>query len=860
MLQYKLEFREKALLIHISEEGSKRILYLDTLKGLAKEADRDALSFLTKIHLRSSNASRHTDTLSFQQIEVSAAQSNEALRLLAKTGRLFYQGKPLRYDPLSAIKIYWKGEKHSEKACTLAAFLQCKEEEIPLASCEQIFPGTPFFFLKNGLLQPLSTDIPWKWLELFLKGPLLLEGMQKKKFLEESPPILWKERPPEKPLEVFPRLQLRDATGSFADLWMDYSDGRRVAFEDPLEGKLRLKEIEANWEKDLLESGFIRKQVGHSHYYCSGEKVRATLQFLLELGWSISDFKNRKVYLQTDFQIAVNEEKGAIAVRGTVHFQTQRSSLKKAMQALSFGRLWVELEGGGIGLLDRKALQKIEGEWEEETLYLNKAQIGMLGPLLDVPQVQWEESLKKAAEGLRGHDSIELAPPDASFCGQLLPYQQKGVDWLAFLSRWGFSGMLADEMGLGKTVQVLAFFSRLRTNLPILIVAPTSLLYNWKAEIFRFLRIDPYLHTGSGRLTQVVELCKLPWILTSYALLRLDEELFSQIECEVIVLDESNAIKTAGTQTAQAACRLKAKMRIAMTGTPIENRPEELWSQFRFLMPPLFGERAAFQATPPESIKRKLRPFILRRRKEEVQLELPEKIEQTTWVEMEGEQAQVYESYREGLRTGLLKKIEKVGIGVCRMEVLEAILRLRQICCDPRLLSEAAAGAKMQQLMTDVEEALSQNRKILIYSQFTQMLQLIRKELRAKGWDPLYLDGSLSAEERGDLVREFQEGTEKPLFLLSLKAGGVGLNLTAADYVLLFDPWWNEAVERQAIDRAHRIGQKKTVIAKRYLTPGTIEEKILELKVQKQTASDQLLDLEGESTGWTEADLLSLLT
>jgi SNF2 family DNA or RNA helicase len=281
----------------------------------------------------------------------------------------------------------------------------------------------------------------------------------------------------------------------------------------------------------------------------------------------------------------------------------------------------------------------------------------------------------------------------------------------------------------------------------------------------------------------------------------------------------------------------------------MENRPEELGSQFRFLMPDL---KLDFSA--PDLIRRKIRPFILRRKKEEVHLDLPEKIEQTVWIEMDEQQQAVYDSVRSGY-SGLVKKVEQDGVSQHRMEVLEAILRLRQVCCDPRLIGEGVAGAKIEQLVSDVRELLEENRKVLIFSQFTSMLQMIRKELP----EALYLDGSVEAEKRGELVKSFQEDPNSRLFLLSLKAGGIGLNLTAADTVILFDPWWNDAVERQAIDRAHRIGQKKTVFAKRYIVPNSIEEKMLQIKAKKQHLADQLLDFDGELPKLDAHDLSYLL-
>ncbi len=682
-LNYHIEKKGHSLLVKIQQQGSRRVLYLDTLKAVAQEKDREALALLIQIHLKTT---RSPDTLTFERIEIPPSFVKEALTLMRKTGRMF-------------------GEVES---------------------------------------------------------------------------------PVEKPLSVLPLLKLKDTSGCFADLWMDYEIDE-VEFHDfapSVKGRPRLKKFEKQWEKDLLDAGFENKIVGNSQYYCSKERVKETLHLLLELGWQVRDAFGKSVTKEID----VREEKGRIAVRGKIR-----------------------------GMIDLKL--QMDGVWEGDVLYLRKSQVGSVLPLLGGSSVQWEEPLLRLAEGLKQGALLETALPDPIFNGKLLPYQQKGVDWLSFLYKWGFSGLLADEMGLGKTVQVLAFLSRLRTNLPVLIVAPTSLLFNWRSEIERFL---------PGRDN---------FVLISYTTLRLNEDAYSQKEFEAIVLDESNAIKTASTQTARAAYKLKGRFKICLSGTPMENRPDEIWSQFHFLMPDLIERKI-------ETLKQQIRPFILRRRKEEVQIDLPEKIEQVTWIEMEGGQKELYESYRKGIKVD----------GATQMEILEAILRLRQICSDPKLVGSEVVGAKLQQLISDVHEALEQKRKILIYSQFTSMLQLIQKEFK----DALYLDGSVPAEKRGELVRAFQEDPNCSIFLLSLKAGGVGLNLTAADYVFIVDPWWNEAVERQAIDRAHRIGQKNTVIAKRYLMLGTVEEKMLQLKRKKQQAADQLLDFDGGNL--TEEDLLNLLS
>lgn len=805
-LLYLISFKEANLVVKIEEKGSRRILYWDTVSALADEQDKEALLFFKKCLTR---FSRNLETLSFNLVEIFAADAFDAMRLLAKTGRVVYDRSPLLCDWQIAAKMSWRGDDSSR----FSAWLQYREQVIPLETCEKVFPA---WCIWNGNAFPIQSPMPWKWIEPFLKGPQMLEGTQKKRFLEEDPPVQWLKE------EATPRLLLTDSTGCFGNL----------ARENP------------KWEKDLLEAGYMRKTVGNSNYFCPGDKIRDALLLLLDVGWEIFLSDGKKLYRQTKIEWDLREANGHIAVRGRASFQQKQIALCPVLEGLKKGRLWVEIDGGCAGLLDREKGEILDGEWAGEALYVKRSQAAQLLPLTEVPGAVWEEALLQTVKGLKEGREKETALPGDGFRGQLLPHQQKGLDWLWFLYRQGFSGLLADEMGLGKTVQVLAFFSRLRTNLPVLIVAPASLLFQWQAEIRRFLpEARAVVHTGIGRASEIPE-CQ--YLITSYALLRIDEELFNRTEWEAIVLDESNAIKTFTTQTAKAACRLKGRFRIALSGTPIENRAEEIESQFRFLMPGLIQNIA--------TDARKIKPFILRRKKDE--LDLPEKMEQISWIEMDEEQSKLYDSFVEGIKTGLLKKVAADGAAAHRMEILEAILRLRQICADPRLVGSEKGGAKIERLLLDVEEALSEKRKVLIYSQFTSMLALIGKELR---WPYLYLDGSVSSKERAERVRSFQEDPEIPLFLLSLKAGGVGLNLTAADYVLLFDPWWNEAAESQAIDRTHRIGQKKTVIAKRYIVPSTIEEKMLQIKAEKRSCAQALLEQE-EEFSWTEEDLLHLLS
>jgi SNF2 family DNA or RNA helicase len=422
-------------------------------------------------------------------------------------------------------------------------------------------------------------------------------------------------------------------------------------------------------------------------------------------------------------------------------------------------------------------------------------------------------------------------------------------------------------MGLGKTVQVLALISTMPRDASVLLVMPTSLLFNWRQEIKRFLPDRALtMHHGSERRQDAAGLGQ-GIVLTSYALLRQDEALLTSLDWNLLVLDEAQAIKNPSTQTAKAAFRLRASMRLSLTGTPIENRLEELWSQFHFLLPGLLGDFASFakQALAADvdarylgQIRRQIRPFLLRRLKEDVAVDLPEKIEQVVLLELPQEQRDVYDRFVVQAKSGVLEKVSADGWNKHRMEVLELLLRLRQICCHPLLVGEEVESAKARLVLSDVATIVAEGKKVLVYSQFAQMLGLLRKDLATTAAAVFHIDGQ--TRDRAQQVNGFQEHEGPAVFLLSLKAAGVGLNLSAADYVLLYDPWWNDAAEAQAIDRAHRIGRQGTVLAKRYIVRETVEEKMLQLKQRKQGLAASILeDREGSVATALNADDLAFL-
>jgi superfamily II DNA or RNA helicase len=461
---------------------------------------------------------------------------------------------------------------------------------------------------------------------------------------------------------------------------------------------------------------------------------------------------------------------------------------------------------------------------------------------------------------LKEFDRITDYPVSENFNGQLRDYQRQGFNWLCFLQDYGFAGCLADDMGLGKTVQTLALLQTLKDNGNLstsLLVLPVSAVPNWESEIDTFTRgISYYRHLGTGRDKDFSGWKGIDIIITSYATLRNDIELLSQYDFDYIILDESQNIKNAASLVSKAVKGIKAKNKLALSGTPIENNSMELWSLFDFLMPGYLGNSIYFNrqfAVPIEKdkdetrsdlLKKMIFPFVLRRRKEEVASELPEKIEIVTSLQMEEEQQELYGKMAAFYRGELEREMESKGVSGSSMKILEGMLRLRQICLFPQLVgteNETVPSAKFEQLKNVLEDILSEDHKVLIFSQFVQALGIIKEYCNNNGIDYSYLDGSVKVKEREKMIRRFQENEETRVFLLSLKAGGVALNLTAADYVIIFDPWWNPAVEAQAIDRSHRIGQTRNVMVYRMVVKDSIEEKMLALQDRKKALVDNLI-------------------
>lgn len=603
----------------------------------------------------------------------------------------------------------------------------------------------------------------------------------------------------------------------------------------------------------------------------------------------------------------------------------QEISLPEILAAARSGKQMIQLGDGSSALLPEEWLSQhgllaAIGKIEDDHLVFKNSQAALLDALLEgQPQLEVDEVFEQARQRLKQFEGIEPMDSSPQFKGDLRPYQKQGLGWMRFLRWFGMGGVLADDMGLGKTIQVLSMLEsrytakddvdpidRVEENRPTLIVVPRSVVFNWIDESAKFaphLRVMAY--TGADRDAQRKAFTEHDIIVTSYGLMRRDIAELQEQQFEYIVLDEAQAIKNPDSQSAKSARLINARYRLALTGTPVENHLGDLWSIFEFLNPGMLGSNTRFAqlvrgglnngesapveidedtdpnaktiwggkaATPrsPEAamqVAQALRPFILRRTKKQVLDDLPEKTEQTILCEMEPAQRAVYDELLKHYRTTLLGNTQaaaggSTGGNSSPMMVLEALLRLRQASCHPGLIDPAKVGepsAKLEALVEMLVELIDEGHKALIFSQFTSMLAIVKTRLDELGITHEYLDGQ--TRDRKKHVERFQNDPDCPVFLISLKAGGLGLNLTAAEYVFILDPWWNPAVEAQAIDRAHRIGQKSHVFAYRMICENTVEQRIAELQEKKKMLADAIIGGEGNLlTNLTRDDLSMLLS
>ncbi len=807
----------------------------------------------------------------------------------AGTGRCFLRKSaslpddlaPLAWDGGGPWRFVLNMSRRDRGGWAVAGVLVREQERMDLAAAVLVTDGGLVF--TRDRVAPLAEDTPFQWMFHLRKlgrieapeqdGEELLAALLSAPNL---PPLEVPEelRYEEVTLQPRPRLRVRAAsaareTGRLqADLSFDY-DGRLVpapekarGFYDATTRRFLRRHAEAERAAvDLLAD--LGVKLPPSRYGEQGtvwdlaaSKLPRAVRVLVEAGWHIE--AEGKVFQRPGaFRIEVSTGVDWFELHGEVEYGETTAKLPALLEALKRGDNLVRLDDGSYGVLPEQWLRRIGvvagmGAQEGDHIRFRQSQAGLLDAILATqPESRCDETFARVREELRRFQGVETAGQPAGFVGQLRDYQRDGLGWMHFLRRFSFGGCLADDMGVGKTAQALALLETRRELRaageelgPSLVVVPKSLVFNWKQEAARFapqLRVLDY--TGLGRNGN--DFSHYDVVVTTYGTLRRDVFRLKDVDFDYVVLDEAQAVKNAATDASKAVRLLRGHHRLALSGTPIENHLGELWTLFEFLNPGMLGGASVFKlacgsARNPNEDTRKvlahaLRPFILRRTKEQVARELPPKTEQTVYCEMEAAQRRLYNELRQHYRDVLLKRIDTEGLAKSKIQVLEALLRLRQAACHPGLLDARRArdeSAKLDVLLDQLREVIEEGHKALVFSQFTSLLKIVRERLDADGTVYEYLDGA--THDRQARVERFQNDEDCRLFLISLKAGGLGLNLTAAGYVFLLDPWWNPAVEAQAVDRAHRIGQTCQVFAYRLITRDTVEEKVLELQKTKR--------------------------
>jgi non-specific serine/threonine protein kinase len=639
----------------------------------------------------------------------------------------------------------------------------------------------------------------------------------------------------------------------------------------------RNKEVENRFMDTLasLHSQFIKPQEGNSLVLKGADVLRNNWFFLF-----VDAMKEQKVPVfgfealrnfrfntaRPTTHIHVSSGLDWFDAKVEIDFEGQRVGIADIKKALASKQSFVQLGDGTLGILPDEWLKKYAllfkvGDGKADKLRLSKYHMSVIDELYENKEAtEISFNLDEKFLKLREFKNIpEIAAPE-NLQPILRPYQTAGFQWLSYLNDVGCGGILADDMGLGKTVQALAMLQHFKTTkgkLMAIVICPTTLIFNWQNEIKKFTPgLTWLIHHGSMRTRDLAEMQKANIIITTYGTLRSDIQVIMKINFDYVVLDESQAIKNPASKVTKAACLLTAKNRMCMSGTPLQNNTFDIFAQMNFLNPGLLGSMDFFRnefATPidkfgeqeqKDHLRKLLFPFILRRTKEQVAKDLPEKTETILFCEMEKEQRKIYDAYRNSYRDKIMGTIDQQGIDKSQLTILQGLMKLRQICDSPAILNEEEKfpnnSIKLDELTREITENIGEH-KALIFSQFLGMLALIRARLQEDGVPYEYFDGSTGINDRQKAIENFQNNDKCRVFLISLKAGGVGLNLTAADYVYIVDPWWNPAVEQQAIDRTHRIGQTKNIFAYRMICIDTIEDKILQLQERKRKLASELI-------------------
>ncbi|HEY0323593.1 MAG TPA: SNF2-related protein [Pyrinomonadaceae bacterium] len=791
-------------------------------------------------------------------------------------------------------------ERTAEGGTRLSALAVAGEHTFPIQGHEmQMISYKPLWLLSDQTLFQL--DEPPDGFVLFQENPVIhIPADQEQTFFEKHLPYLaerfplrgeavrWEELRDAVPV---PRLYLTEE-GKELRVEIRYGYGN---YEMPYSRQETLQSIRRNAETGVLvrvarqpeREIELWETIGSKTYGLKRDSMRGLL--LLRANTHPLDFLLRhvpqltaqgcEIYGEEELKLArINRNRPTISfgvtsgidwfdVQAVVQFGDVEVVLAEVRRAVRKRERFVKLADGSIGEIPPEWIEQYRhlfalGEETDRGLRLAHHHLSLLDQLLaDDERAKTDKEFKRRREHLRNFEGIKSQKLPKHFAGELRSYQKAGFDWLYFLREYKFGGCLADDMGTGKTVTTLAFLQSLKerglAKKASLLVVPRSLIFNWEREAARFTpRLRILNHATPERTEDISDFDDYDLVLTTYGLLRRDVEILMHYDFNYLILDEAQAIKNPLAETAKAVRLLRGAHRLTLTGTPVENNTLELWSQFAFLNPGLLGNVEYFReefSTPIERkgderaaqfLRKMVYPFILRRTKDQVAKDLPPRTERQMVCDMEPAQRKLYNEKRDYYRALLLKLIEDEGINNARFRVLEGLLRLRQICNHPRLAVKTFRGssAKFELLLETMETLRAEGHKALVFSQFVGMLKLLQSELKKRRIPFSYLDGQ--TRDRQQRVDAFQTDEIIPFFLISLKAGGVGLNLTAADYVIHIDPWWNPAVEMQATDRTHRIGQDKPVFIYKLIVRDSVEEKILQLQERKRALVTQLIATE----------------
>ncbi|WP_159447905.1 SNF2-related protein [Salegentibacter salinarum] len=767
----------------------------------------------------------------------------------------------------------------NEQVNRLLAFFRQKKHEIYLTQAQ-------FLELKKELLDPLEQAIKVEY-DFIKKVP---EKVRKDKFLNQVTEHMIYLSESDDYIIITPVIRYGEIEAPILS--------RRNVYAEDEKGKMYV--VERN---ESMEHRFKRNiQVQHLDFEDNPQNEFYYLhkQEFLDKGWFIDAFEAWREYgyailgfkqlknnnlnpNKMKVQASVKSGIDWFDIHTNISFGDQKVGLKEIRKSIINKNRYVKLGDGSKGILPEEWVEKFSryfrsGEIKDDAIRTDKSHFGLVDELFEkeVLSSEVKMELENYREKLANFHSIRNVKIPKNLKASLRDYQKEGLNWLNFLDEFGFGGCLADDMGLGKTIQIIAYFlvqiEKGNKN-PNLVIVPTSLLHNWEIEIKKFApKLKYKIIYGLNRETKNIPFEKYEVLITTYGTMMNDVKILKNISFNVIVLDESQAIKNPASKRYKAARLLKARQRIVATGTPVENNTFDLFSQLSFAMPGLFGSSKQFAAdysTPidkfqdesrAKELQQKVHPFILRRTKKEVATELPEKTEMIVYCEMGREQRRVYDIYKKEFQQYLNNTTDE-ELKASSMHILQGLTKMRQICNSPALLSDKEyygnQSAKLDELITQVLNLQSEH-KVLIFSQFVGMLELIKERLDQETIKYAFLSGK--TRKRHEQVEIFQEDEQTRVFLISLKAGGTGLNLTAAEYVFIVDPWWNPAVENQAIDRAYRIGQANKVVAVRMITPNTIEEKIIELQDRKKKLVEELIHTDsGFFKQLTKNDLLKLV-